>query len=81
MFGALYAIFTILIIVGFFGFMLLLGFAPVFMAIGIFNKGIFFSWLKTTKFERHTMPLFPQVKSYILQFQKTTDQSICQRQI
>jgi hypothetical protein len=28
--------------------MLLLGFAPVFMAIGIFNKGIFFSWLKTT---------------------------------
>ena len=48
MFGALYAIFTILIIVGFFGFMLLLGFAPVFMAIGIFNKGIFFSWLKTT---------------------------------
>jgi hypothetical protein len=41
MFGALYAIFTILIIVGFFGFMLLLGFAPVFMAIGIFNKGIF----------------------------------------
>lgn len=48
MFGALYAIFTILIIVGFFGFMLLLGFAPVFMAIGIFNKGIFFAWLKTT---------------------------------
>ena len=48
LFGALYAIFTILIIVGFFGFMLLLGFAPIFMAIGIFNKGIFFAWLKAT---------------------------------
>jgi type IV secretory pathway VirB6-like protein len=48
LFAALYAIFTILIIVGFFGFMLLLGFAPIFMAIGIFNKGIFFAWLKAT---------------------------------
>jgi type IV secretory pathway VirB6-like protein len=48
LFGALYAIFTILIIVGFFGFMLLLGFAPIFMAIGIFNKGLFFAWLKAT---------------------------------
>lgn len=48
MFGALYAIFTILIIVGFFGFILLLGFAPVFMAIGIFNKGIFLSWAKAS---------------------------------
>ena len=48
LFGGLYAIFTILIIVGFFGFMLLLGFAPIFMAIGIFNKGIFFAWLKAT---------------------------------
>jgi len=48
LFAALYAIFTILIIIGFFGFMLLLGFAPVFMAIGIFNKGIFFAWLKAT---------------------------------
>lgn len=48
LFAGLYAIFTILIIVGFFGFMLLLGFAPIFMAIGIFNKGIFFAWLKAT---------------------------------
>jgi type IV secretory pathway VirB6-like protein len=48
LFAALYAIFTILIIVGFFGFMLLLGFAPIFMAIGIFNKGLFFAWLKAT---------------------------------
>lgn len=48
LFAGLYAIFTILIIVGFFGFMLLLGFAPIFMAIGIFNKGIFFAWLKAS---------------------------------
>jgi hypothetical protein len=48
LFAGLYAIFTILIIVGFFGFMLLLGFAPIFMAIGIFNKGLFFAWLKAT---------------------------------
>jgi hypothetical protein len=46
-FGGLYAIFTILIIVGFFGFILLLGFAPIFMAIGVFSKGIFLSWLKS----------------------------------
>ena len=47
-FSALYAIFFILIVVGFFGFFLMMGFAPVFMAIGTFHKPTFFAWLKTT---------------------------------
>lgn len=47
-FSALYAIFFILMVVGFFGFFLMLGFAPVFIALGTVHKGTFFAWLKTT---------------------------------
>ena len=46
MFAVLYAIFTILIIVGFFGFMMMVAFAPVFMAIGVFHKAMLLSWIK-----------------------------------
>lgn len=71
-FGALYGIFTILIIVGFFGYMLMLGFAPIFMAIGVFNKNIFMSWVKTS-FNYFLIPIFTAaVMSITVQF---TDQA------
>lgn len=46
LFGFLYAIFSILIIIGFFGFMLLFAFAPVFIVLAVFNKNLFLSWVK-----------------------------------
>lgn len=46
MFAVLYAIFTILIIIGFFGFMMMTAFAPIFMAIGVFHKAMLLSWVK-----------------------------------
>lgn len=46
LFAVLYAIFTILIIIGFFGFMMMTAFAPAFMAIGVFHKAMLLSWIK-----------------------------------
>jgi hypothetical protein len=46
-FSFLYAIYFILIIISYFGFFLLLAFAPIIFFIALMNKQMFFSWLRT----------------------------------
>lgn len=76
LFAVLYAIFTILIIVGFFGFIMLTAFAPVFMAIGVFHKAMLLSLFKAM-FNYFLIPIMTAaVMSITISFIGTATESI-----